>query len=232
MAAKNNNGLNKLVFDIETAGADFSSLDKDSQEYLVKYSENAEDRENIKDKLGLWPLTAQVVAIAVLNPDTGKGAVYYQAGGAKQELFIEDGVEYCAGTEAEILKCFWDAAKSYDQFITFNGRGFDAPFLIIRSAINKIVPTKNLMPPRFSSYAHVDLMDQLTFYGATKRSFTLDFYAKSFGIKSPKTDGVKGSEVGKLYKNGEYQRIAKYCMGDVQATKKLYEIWRDYINIS
>lgn len=224
--------MNKLVFDIETVGMDFEKLDKDSREYLLKYSETNEEKEDIKSKLGLWPLTAQIVAIAVLNPDTDKGAVYYQAGEKKEKAFTEKGIEYHSGTEAEIISLFWKAAEMYDQFITFNGRGFDAPFLLIRSAINKIVPTKNLMPPRFSSYAHVDLMDQLTFYGATKRSFSLDFYAKSFGIKSPKAEGVNGAEVSALYKKGEYEKIARYCLGDVVATKKLYEIWRDYINIS
>jgi hypothetical protein len=224
--------MNKLVFDIETVGMDFNKLDKDSQEYLLKYSETDEDKEDVKSKLGLWPLTAQVVAIAMINPDTDKGAVYYQTGEKKEEPFTENGVEYRSGTEAEIISLFWKAAEMYDQFITFNGRGFDAPFLFMRSAINKIVPTRNLMPPRFSSYAHVDLMDQLSFYGATKRSFSRDFYAKSFGIKSPKAEGVNGAEVGDLYKKEEYKKIARYCLGDVVATKKLYEIWRDYINIS
>lgn len=223
--------MNKLVFDIETVGMDFEKLDKDSQEYLLKNSETDEEKKDIKSKLGLWPLTAQIVAIAMLNPDTGKGAVYYQGEKGKERIFTEEGIEYRSGAEAEIIKLFWKAAEMYDQFITFNGRGFDAPFLFMRSAINKIVPTKNLMPPRFSSYAHIDLMDQLTFYGATKRSFSLDFYAKSFGIKSPKAEGINGAEVGTLYKNGEYERIARYCLGDVVATKKLYEIWRDYINI-
>jgi len=224
--------MNRLVFDIETVGMDFNKLNKESQEYLLKYSDTDEDKDDVKSKLGLWPLTAQIVAIAVLNPDTDKGAVYYQAGEDKGKTFTEEGIEYRTGNEAEIIGLFWEAAKMYDQFITFNGRGFDAPFLFIRSAINEIVPTKNLMPPRFGTYAHIDLMDQLTFYGATKRSFSLDFYARSFGIKSPKADGVNGAEVGKLYKNGEYEKIARYCMGDVVATKKLYEIWRDYINIS
>lgn len=224
--------MNRLVFDIETVGIDFEKLDKESQEYLLKYSETDEEKDDIKSKLGLWPLTAEVVAIAMLNPDTNKGAVYYQAGKEEEKIFTEEGIEYHSGSEPEIISLFWKAAEMYDQFITFNGRGFDAPFLFIRSAINKIIPTRNLMPPRFSSFAHVDLMDQLSFYGATKRSFSLDFYAKSFGIQSPKAGGVNGAEVGALYKNKEYEKIARYCMGDVIATKKLYEIWRDYINIS
>lgn len=223
--------MNKLVFDIETVGVDFEKLDKGSQDYLLKYSETDEDKNDVKSKLGLWPLTAEIVAIAMLNPDTNKGAVYYQSGD-EGKTFSEEGIEYRSGSENEIIGMFWKAAEMYDQFITFNGRGFDAPFLLIRSAINKVTPTRNLMPPRFSSFAHLDLMDQLSFYGATKRSFSLDFYSKSFGIKSPKADGVNGAEVGELYKNGEYEKIARYCMGDVIATKQLYEIWRDYINIS
>lgn len=221
---------NKIIFDIETVGAGFENLDKDSQEYLLKYSETPETRQETKEKMSFWPLTAQVVAIAVLNPDTDKGAVYFQSGDEKIEPFEDNNIKFVSGAEKDILANFWKAIASYDQFITFNGRGFDAPFLIIRSAINKVKPSKNLMPPRYSANIHIDLMDQLTFYGAT-RKFNLDFYAKSFGAKSPKSDGVTGAEVGKLYKAGEYLRIAKYCLGDVVATKKLYEVWRDYINI-
>ncbi len=227
----NFNGTRKIVFDIETIGVDFDTLDADMQDYLFKSAETPEGQEKVKSQLSLWPLTAQVAAIALLNPDTGKGAVYFQSGGKKIETFEEDGVEYVCGSEEEVLKNFWHAAASYDQFITFNGRSFDAPFLITRSAINKIVPTKNLMPYRYGVDIHVDLMDQLTFYRATNRVFSLDFYSRSFGIKSPKGEGVDGSKVGELYKNSEYERIARYCMGDVRATAKLYEVWQKYFNI-
>lgn len=227
----NFNGSRKIVFDIETIGVDFNALDKDTQNYLFKSAITPEEQEKVKAQLNFWPLTAQVAAIAMLNPDTGKGAVYFQSGGKKLDIFEEEGIEYVSGSEEEALKNFWHAAAAYDQFITFNGRSFDAPFLITRSAINKIVPTKNLMPYRYGTDVHIDLMDQLTFYRATSRAFSLDFYAKSFGIKSPKGEGVDGSKVGELYKNGEYARIARYCMGDARATAQLYEVWQKYFNI-
>ncbi len=221
---------NRIIFDIETVGIDFEKFDKGSQEYLLKYSETPENHQGVKERMNFWPLTAEIVAIAVLNPDTDKGAVYFQTGGKNLDKFEENKIRFSSGTEKEILENFWKAVASYGQFISFNGRGFDAPFLILRSAINKVKPSKNLMPPRYSANIHIDLMDQLTFYGAT-RKFSLDFYTKSFGIKSPKADGITGAEVGKLYKNGEYSRIARYCVGDVIATKNLYEVWRDYIAI-
>lgn len=227
----NFNGSRKIVFDIETISIDFDALDKETRDYVLKSATTNEEKEKIKSQLNFWPMTARVAAVALLNPDTGKGAVYYESGGKKIENFEEEGIEYISGSEEDLLKNFWRAAASYDQFITFNGRSFDAPFLITRSAINKIIPTKNLMPYRYGVDIHIDLMDQLTFYRATSRAFSLDFYARSFGIKSPKGDGVDGSKVGELYKNGEYERIARYCMGDVQATAKLYEIWQTYFNI-
>lgn len=225
------NGSKKIIFDVETVGADFEKLEKSVQDYLLKSASTPEEEEEVKSKLGLWPLTAEIVAIAMLNPDTNKGAVYFQSNGSKVEPFEENGIEYQCGSEVDVIKNFWKVASSYDQFITFNGRSFDAPFLILRSAINKITPTKNLMPYRYSTDIHIDLMDQLTFYRATSRGFSLDFYAKAFGIKSPKADGVDGSKVGDMYKNGKCTDIARYCMGDVVATKELYDVWKNYMNV-
>jgi 3'-5' exonuclease len=222
--------MNKIIFDIETVGFDFDKLDKDSREYLLKYAETSKEKEEVKSQLSFWPLSAEIVAIAMLNPDTDKGAVFFQAGGEKIKPFKEGEIEYRSGAEAEIISLFWKAVSSYDQFITFNGRQFDAPFLALRSAINKISPAKNLMPYRYSADIHIDLMDQMTFYGAT-RKFSLDFYARSFGIKSPKEGGIKGADVGKFYKEGKYLDIARYCARDVVATKELYEIWNKYINM-
>jgi uncharacterized protein YprB with RNaseH-like and TPR domain len=53
------------------------------------------------------------------------------------------------------------------RFITFNGRSFDAPFLIVRSAVHRIKPSVNLIPNRYDKY-HIDLFDQLSFYGVSR----------------------------------------------------------------
>ena len=218
--------MSKVIFDIETKGADFDSLDDEQQEYLLKFTET----EEAKLKLALYALTAEVVAIGLFNPDTNKGVVYYQNNGQGTEEFNDSDILYKSGTEKEIIRDFWQAMKSYDQFITFNGRGFDCPFLMIRSAILEIIPSKNLMPYRFSTDIHIDLLEQLTWQGAV-RKFSLDFYCKAFGIKSPKANGINGLDVPVLYKEGKYQDIAKYCFGDLLATKELYERWQKFLNI-
>ncbi len=78
---------------------------------------------------------------------------------------------------------------------------------------------------------HVDLFDQLTFYGAVRKRFNLHFWAKAFGIKSPKEEGITGDDVGRLYKEGKILEIAKYNAGDLKATKELYEKWEKYLNL-
>jgi len=149
----------------------------------------------------------------------------------KGELFEENGIKYWAGDEKEILEKFWKAISHANRFVTFNGRGFDCPVLMLRSAMLKVKPSNNLMPYRYSTDQHIDLLEQLTFYSAT-RKFNLDFYCKSFGIESPKAGGVTGHDVAPLYKAGEYEKIARYCAGDLSATRELYLRWRDFISFS
>jgi DNA polymerase elongation subunit (family B) len=221
----------KIVIDIETVGKDFDSFDETTKEYLLKYAETEDDVKAAKEGLGFSPLTGEVVAIGMLNPDTGRGAVYYQSPDVLQKPLEEEGIEYVADTESGILRRFWETVRHYDQIITFNGRGFDAPFLLLRSAIHKIEPTKELMPNRYN-LSHCDLMDVLTFYGAVRRKFSLHMWCRAFGIKSPKEEGVSGHEVPELFKQQQYLTIARYCVGDLYATKALFEYWERYVKFS
>jgi hypothetical protein len=223
--------MSRIIFDIETVGRDFESLDRATQEYLLKYAETEDEKEEIKDRLSFYPLTAEIVAIGLLNPDTQKGLVFFQTIGEPLLPFEEDNVRYETGTEREILEKFWDVIKDYNQFITFNGRGFDCPFILIRSAIHMIKPKKDLMPNRYNDM-HIDLLDQLTFYGASRRRFSLDMWCRAFGIRSPKECGITGYEVKDLFKAGRYIDIARYCVGDIRATKELLNYWERYIRYS
>lgn len=221
--------MSYLVFDIETVGDKWDSLDVDTQKYLLKYAENEEQQELVKTTLGLYPLTGQIVAIGLYDPDKDIKSVYLQAPNGKlEERYEKDGVHYLVGTEAEILEKFWATIRKYSTFITFNGRAFDCPYILMRSAIHRIKPTKNLIPYRYSDKEHIDLFDQLTFYNTTKR-FNLDYFCKRFGIISPKSAGVTGLDVPELFTKEEYHTIAEYCMRDVVATGELFQIWRDYI---
>lgn len=234
----------KLIFDIETAGENFDEFDETTQKMLTRWidgsmavgsSEHKKAIEKVKHDTVFSPLTSQVVAIGVLDYEKNKGVVYFQAPDEKIEPFEEDGIEFKPATEKEMLEGFWHGAENYDEFISFNGRGFDIPFMMIRSAVNEVSPTKNLIGARYlyqhpQGAVHVDLQDQLTFYGALRRTgMSLHMFTRAFGIKSPKDTGISGDDVTRLFKERKYIDIAKYNVGDLWATKELYDYWQKYL---
>lgn len=233
--------MSTLIFDIETVGEDFDALDTATQDVLTRWirKETPEEGyaavlEDLKNGLGFSPLTGEIAAIGVLDHERGKGAVYYQTLGIKEQATEDGGIKFKPMTEKEMLIHFWKGVTEYDEFVSFNGRGFDVPFLVIRSAVHGIRPTKDLMSNRYLESQtfgakHVDLLDQLTFYGAVRRKGNLHLWCRVFGIKSPKVDGVTGNDVGKLFHSKKFSDIAHYNARDLHATRELYLKWKDYI---
>ncbi|MDD8017897.1 MAG: ribonuclease H-like domain-containing protein [Bacteroidota bacterium] len=221
--------MSRVIFDIETLGFPLESFDQETQTYLLKFADTEEKIEDVKKNLNLHPLTAQILCVALYNPDTNQGKVFFQSD-KKEEYYSEQNIcHFVSGTENEILQKFWDVITKYDQFITFNGRSFDSPFLMLRSAVLGVQPTRNLMPYRYDSKIHCDLLEQLTFYQTTRR-FSLDFYCKSFGIESPKAKGITGLDMRMLVDSKRYRDIAEYCFGDVIATAALFKRWNESLN--
>jgi 3'-5' exonuclease len=231
-----------LVFDIETIGEDFDVLDQTTQDVLTRWIKKESDTQeeykkalsDLKNGLGFSPLTGEVVAIGVYDTEKDKAAVYFQAPDGSVENSEEENIKFRVLQEKELLRQFWNLAEKYDDFVSFNGRTFDVPFLMVRSAIHEVRPTKNLMANRYLSSQpknarHIDLLDQFTFYGAVRRRGGLHLWSRAFGIKSPKAEGITGDDVGKLFKEKKFLEIAKYNVGDLIATKKLYEYWEKFL---
>ena len=86
------------------------------------------------------------------------------------------------------------------------------------------------MPYRYESRIHCDLLEQFTFYQATRR-FSLDFYCKSFGIPSPKEGGITGLDLKDLFEQKRFREIAGYNLGDLVATAELYRRWDRFMNV-
>lgn len=226
-----------LVFDIETVGAEFDSLSETQQEFLLRYAEQETEQikketltENVKRGLSLYPFTAKIVCLAMMNTETHKIMVLYESQNEESWEAEEEEVKYQAFPEAEILHRFWKYSAKAEKLISFNGRGFDLPFIMMRSAMLKIKPSKNFIKNRFDSSSHIDLLEQFTFYGLTKK-FNLDFYCHAFGIESPKSQGITGMDVKELFKAGRTKDIAIYCGKDVKATYELFKIWDEFLNI-
>lgn len=227
----------RLVFDIETVGDEWDSMDDATQHFLTRWIarefEDGEEYnsalEDLKEGLGFSPLTGQIAAIGILDVDKDQGVVYFQSPGGKSDEIKVDNFVLKPMGEKEMLQAFWKGAEKYTEFISYNGRCFDAPFLAIRSAVHDIRPSRNLLEGRYPyqqrSCRHVDLQDELTFYGATQRKGGLHMWSRAFGIKSPKADGISGDDVARLFREKKYEDIARYNTGDLIATKELYKRW-------
>jgi DNA polymerase elongation subunit (family B) len=230
-----------LVFDIESSAYSEDLFDEAQSEYLFRSANKLPDevdrqakRDEISSLMNLWPFTAQVVCIGMLNSSSQRGQVLYISEDFEDSIERESTVKYVACMdEVELLTAFWEVAGHYDSIVTFNGRAFDVPFLYLRSALlNVPISAKNWLGFRFQTEPHCDLAEQLSFYGVSGREgaarrFNLDFYCRAFGIESPKSAGVTGLDVKTLFSEGRHREIAEYCMRDVVATLELYQVWAE-----
>lgn len=122
-----------------------------------------------------------------------------------------------------------DALDRIDELIrghsvvTFNGRGFDLPVLMLtaQKVRNFALPslTRAATEPRFESALHYDLADRVSGYGAA-RGASLERLCAALHI--PVKREAHGSAVGELYDRGDIEAIERYCETDVAATLLLY----------
>ena len=110
----------------------------------------------------------------------------------------------------EDFERMWDVLEKADIFITFNGDHFDIPLL------NKYY--KKAGRGDLAKIRSLDLLKEIkNSYG---RRMKLDQIAQgTFGI-GKSGDGL---EAVAWWRNGEIEKIRKYCLDDVRITKDVYE---------
>lgn len=224
----------EIVFDIETAGFELESLSESQQEYLLRYALKEKDvtvkeekTDEAKRYLSLYPFTARVISIAMLNTETEKIVVLFE-GNQGNNWESEDGkIRYIGLNEKDILEKFWAQLKKTETLISFNGKNFDIPFLIMRSSVLRVKPFLSVNNYK-KKIKHIDLLETFTFNNSHKK-FNLNFYCEAYGIESPKSDFINGLEVKELYKSGRIKEIAEYCKDDVVATYNLFKISREFL---
>lgn len=139
--------------------------------------------------------------------------------------------------EEEIIRHFFSFIDEKNpRLVSFNGRGFDMPMLLIRAMRYNISfpawfdqnnPQLNKSKwenyrQRYSEAFHTDLLDSLGNFGAV-RNLKLDLICTMAGI--PGKYDVSGDQVTTLYFQGELEKIKEYCQSDVLNT---YWLWLKY----
>ena len=141
--------MSYLVFDIESAPLPFSSFDEARQEYLLRGTESDEEVAQRKGEMALNGLTGRVVSIGMVYVESleaePKGFVYsgLPDGEEGREEVLPDGSSWRAMSERAMLEKWWEIlARRKVELVSFNGRGFDAPYLMLRSAALGIRPSE------------------------------------------------------------------------------------------
>jgi predicted PolB exonuclease-like 3'-5' exonuclease len=167
------------------------------------------------------PYHRLVALSAVIADEFGNFIKVGDFGGGKddEEVIIRDFFGYIDRTNPKL--------------ISFNGRGFDMPMLLIRAMRYNISfpawfdqnnPMLNKTKwenyrQRFAEAFHTDLLESLGGFGAV-RNLKLDTLCTMAGL--PGKYDVSGEQVSDLYYAGKLEQIQEYCQSDVLNTYWLY----------
>lgn len=220
-----------LCFDIEVAGFPWEEVDAITRGYLLEREPDAAKREAIPERMALYPGMGRIIAIGLWAVEGDRGIMLMEGEGGEQDWEKVPNAKIFRGPEKQLLQRFWEIVDikagrgRYDDadplLVSFNGRHYDGPMLMVRSAQLGLRPSRNLLPYRYRLNDHVDLCDALTFMGAYRDRFSLDYWCRRFDVESPK-GSIDGSQVSRVYREGRIEDIGEYCLRDCRATAQLY----------
>lgn len=169
---------------------------------------------------------------------TEKGAIYAEFGKivaiSVGMFFYEQNKELAFKTkglfghdEGKLLKEFKQIIEKVPSdklvLVAHNGKEFDFPYLCRRMLVNNIaIPSAlDISGRKPWDIKHFDTLDYWKF-GDRKHYTSLELLASVFNIPGSK-DQMDGSKVGDVYyKEGNIEKISRYCSNDVLVTAMLY----------
>ncbi len=213
------------IFDIETI-PDIEIIKKDSNyqdlsdyEATIKYLKNFEEESNTT----FLPLTHhKIVALsAVIANDNFEFITVGEFGKNSDK-------------EEDIISHFFSYVEDKNpKFVTFNGRGFDIPLLLIRAlkynlSFRAFFEQENYnigknkwenYRQRYSEKFHLDLYDSIGQFGSV-RNISLD--KLSLMMNLPGKYSIDGSDVLDFFYQGKLNEIKEYCQSDTLNTYWLF----------
>lgn len=210
--------MRDVVLDIETAPCDKAHWDE-----LVKrvpsLAKNGHDRTALDWSFG------RIVCIG-LSIGGRAGAVGFvgndeaaaTAAAAPQELC------WAGADEAELLTQFWKTVMPDDYLIGHNLLGFDLPYIMGRSVIARVKPSRHIDLRRYRTDTIFDTMQVWCGWDAGKYP-KLDTLAAIMGFEGK---SGSGAQVAGWAAAGEWEKIKDYCLDDVRITRRVYERMKEY----
>jgi predicted PolB exonuclease-like 3'-5' exonuclease len=179
-----------------------------SDEAVAKWRES--DKAAFLRDATFSPRTSQIVAIGfyddLAEPDE------------RAQVLTTDGY-----SEAAIIRNALVNIACAARLVTFNGLGFDLPFLLTRAAllgVNTLIKPSAYLR-RYTPLPHTDLFAILSNYGPARKGDSLHGWARAFGL--PIDDQHSGADIAALHAAGEWDAIRAHCRSDITLTAALYE---------
>jgi hypothetical protein len=127
--------------------------------------------------------------------------------------------------EARTLRGFWNQLRGFDVrrdlVVGHNIYEFDLPFLYKRSVVLRVQPSVRLSFARYRSRPIFDTMKEWELW-AWRPGIKLEELAGVLHLGMAKIEGMDGSCIYDLFREGFHQEIADYCMRDVELTQEIY----------
>jgi len=218
--------MTSIAFDIEVAGFAWDEVDEITRGYLLNRAKDDREREAVPERTGLIAGLGKVIAIGMWIVEEERGLILLEGEESESGEPVPwqrvAGSKIFRGDERALLAKFWElVAKRNLRLVSYNGRGYDGPILMIRSAQLGVAPSVNLVPYRYDMSRHCDLQEVLSFFGSWRERYSLDYWCRRFDVESPK-GSIDGSQVARAYRDGRIDEIGEYCLRDVRATAELY----------
>jgi len=204
--------VNSIVFDIETgplpdiildalmpefeAGANLKDPDKIAADIAKK-------KVRFKEQAALSPLTGRVLAVGFLADF-----------GAEPVIIGDD-------DEKVLLEKVWNHIRTVGgtcrpQFVGFNIHGFDLPFLVKRSWVNRVAMPPNVRQGRYWADWFVDLRETWQL-GDRQSEGSLDSICRALGLGEK---NGSGAEFARLWRE-DRAKATEYLVNDLNMTAAL-----------
>lgn len=221
-----------IILDIETAPGD--NLPDAPEAILMKgvradfkpdtvERKREENKKAWAEKAALDWRVGRVIAFGIILPDDDKPLIWLHGNGDA------DGVGIVSGTgvsfkrnESRLLASLW---KNLNGFAVagFNIRSFDLPYLVGRSAVCGVKPSRTFKLAKYRmDLGVIDWLEILSNWELSRTlGWNLGYYANVFGLKhQPLGDG---SEVPKRWADGDYDYVIEHLREDLLTTRELHD---------
>ena len=188
----------------------------------AKSAHDAEEREYLDN----------AASRGALNPDTGRVLSIGFRDAIQHQLLLPhliDPTEKADPDKVEwhMLAAFWarwEGFRDSGMLLSWNGAGFDLPFLVRRSWILKVPIPHWVRRGRWWDDSHVDLMRLWNNYDPNAYT-KLDHAARVLGLGSKSDQEVSGGSFAPFYREGGAKRelAIRYAIKDLELTAALGE---------